>query len=379
MKTVCESNMCSGCMACIEKCSKDAISIVDSIQAYNAVIDEKKCINCGVCKMVCPNKTQIKKIKPIEWYQGWAREKIRSRSSSGGAASAIIRLFIKNGGFVASCLFKDGEFVFEITNSIEEAKKFAGSRYVKSNPIGIYKKINEKLCVGEKVLFIGLPCQIAAAKKITKNPDNLYTIDLICHGSPSPKILEKFLKEYGSDIKQLKDVQFRTKNKYGLKQNDNKITFERTVDNYLLTFLKCISYTENCYSCKYATFERISDITLGDSWGTNLKSQEDKGISLILIQTEKGKVLVDNAELELKEIDIENAIENNHQLRKPSTMHPGRKRFLSMIKRRYSFKLATLMVLPKDVIKNDIKTVLIKMHIIKGVPRDEAKCSISKD
>ena len=103
--------------------------------------------------------------KPKWWYQGWADSEIREYASSGGAASAIIRTFIKNGGYVASCLFNSGKFVFEVTNEMAVARKFAGSKYVKSNPEKIYGKIQSLLRANQKVLFIGLPCQVAAVNQ----------------------------------------------------------------------------------------------------------------------------------------------------------------------------------------------------------------------
>lgn len=94
-------------------------------------------------------------------------------SSSGGVALAIISSFIQNGGYVASCLFKDGEFIFELTNDLEMSKKFAGSKYVKSNPNGIYLKIKERLKT-DKVLFIGLPCQVAAVNNYIRIKKLIY-------------------------------------------------------------------------------------------------------------------------------------------------------------------------------------------------------------
>lgn len=152
MKTVCEKDKCNGCKVCLDICPKGCITIDDNIDKINAEIKEDLCINCKLCKRVCPNITKVKKQKPIMCKHGWADCKIRDESSSGGAASAIIRSFIQSGGYVASCIFEKGDFVFIITNKLDELEKFAGSKYVKSNPIGIYKKIEERL-KSEKVLL----------------------------------------------------------------------------------------------------------------------------------------------------------------------------------------------------------------------------------
>lgn len=364
MKTVCELNKCNGCMACSSICPKNCITIADSIYAMNAEIDESVCINCKLCERTCPNISKQEKMSPIEWKQGWAEKEIRSKSTSGGAASAIIRSFIQSGGYVASCLFKGGEFAFELTNNIKVAKKFAGSKYVKSNPEGIYKKVQERLKT-DKVLFIGLPCQVAALKNYIKNQDNLYTIDLICHGTPSSKLLEQFLSERGYKLKELKDVKFRTKTDMGLSVDGEKINLSRVMDDYLCAFLESIDYTENCYSCQFASLDRVSDVTLGDSWGTEYKDEENNGISLVLIQSEKGKELIDKSGLEFKDVDLDNAVAHNHQLSHPSILSPKRDKFLSLIKAGKSFKAAAFAVLPKMVIKQNIKLVLIKLHVLK--------------
>ena len=318
-----------------------------------------------MCERTCPNITNPEKTSPIEWKQGWAEKDIRSKSTSGGAASAIIISFIKSGGYVASCLFKEGQFLFDITNDLEVAKRFAGSKYVKSNPDGIYKKV-QKILKTDKVLFIGLPCQVATLKNYIKNTENLYTIDLICHGTPSVKLLDQYLGERGYSLKELKDVKFRTKTDMGLSVDGEKINLSRVTDDYLCAFLESIDYTENCYSCQFASLERVSDITLGDSWGTEYKIEEENGISLVLIQSEKGKELVDKSGLELKDVDLDNAVANNHQLSHPSILTSKREKFLSLIKAGKSFKKATFAVLPKMVIKQKIKLVLIKLHVLKN-------------
>ena len=196
MKTVCTKDNCTGCMACVESCPKNAIKIVDELDSYNAIINEEQCVNCDLCRKVCQNNRNVKFTQPIMWKQGWARDTlVRSSSSSGGVAQAIERAFVRTGGIVCSCAFEKGTFGFMFAESEKEVEKFKGSKYVKSNPSGIYKKIKEYLIAGRKVLFVGLPCQVEAVKCYVgeKLDNSLYTVDLICHGSPSPKVLDNLL------------------------------------------------------------------------------------------------------------------------------------------------------------------------------------------
>lgn len=364
MKTVCELNMCNGCMACVEKCHRNAITIKDDLKYYNALIDNKKCVDCGLCTKVCPRENDNDMSKPKWWYQGWADSEIREYASSGGAASAIIRAFIKNGGYVASCLFDSGKFVFEVTNEMAVARKFAGSKYVKSNPEKIYGKIQSLLRANQKVLFIGLPCQVAAVNQFIKDKTNLVTADLICHGTPSPYLLKKCLQEYGHDINTLTDINFRIKSLYELNRDGKPIAAFHTMDNYLIAFLHSYDYTENCYSCKFATLDRVSDITLGDSWGTELSGEVKNGVSLILCQSEKGKELIESAGLNLLDVDINNAISHNEQLNKPSKCSKSRDQFFENYNRYNNFGKALVKTAPGIVAKEKVKSIV--KYIVRG-------------
>lgn len=364
MKTVCELNMCNGCMACVEKCHRNAITIKDDLKYYNALIDTKKCVDCGLCTKVCPRENDNDMSKPKWWYQGWADSEIREHASSGGAASAIIRAFIKNGGYVASCLFDSGKFVFEVTNEMAVARKFAGSKYVKSNPEKIYGKIQSLLKANQKVLFIGLPCQVAAVNQFIKDKTNLVTADLICHGTPSPYLLKKCLQEYGHDINTLTDINFRIKSLYELNRDGKPIAAFHTMDNYLIAFLHSYDYTENCYSCKFATLDRVSDITLGDSWGTELSGEVKNGVSLILCQSEKGKELIESAGLNLLDVDINNAISHNEQLNKPSKCSKSRDQFFENYNRYNNFGKALVKTAPGIVAKEKVKSIV--KYIVRG-------------
>ena len=364
METVCNQNMCAGCMACLDICPKKAINIVDSVIANNAVIDTNRCVHCGLCYSVCPNKKPVEKYNPIEWYEGWTTSPMRKFASSGGMASALIRLFIEHGGYVAACMFQNGKFGFQLTNDLSEASQFAGSKYVKSNPAGIYEQINSKLKAGNRVLFIGLPCQVAALKNFVKTQDLLYTVDLICHGSPSPKILEAFLREKGMDITCVESIQFRQKASFGLRVGDRTLGLADVMDWYTYAFLTALDYTENCYSCTYANLGRVADITLGDSWGSTLdESEQKKGVSLILCQTEKGRELLHNAELTLQPVDLEKAVAANAQLKSPSQMPKNRKKFLDNIQ--YGFDKAMAKSDPKVYYKKKLKAMLVRMKGIK--------------
>lgn len=267
--------------------------------------------------------------------------------------------FIKNGGYVASCMLNKGEFVFELTNSTQRAEQFVGSKYVKSNPKTIYIDIERKLQEGKKVLFVGLPCQVAALKNFSRNQDNLYTVDLICHGSPSPELLKMYLKEKSVDIEELEGLNFREKTSFGLRSVGKNNGFPRIVDMYTYAFLKSIDYTENCYSCRYASQSRVSDISLGDSWGSELSEEEKKkGISLVLCQTKKGEELLKKSNVELFDADITRAIQLNHQLEYPSRIPSSRMFFFENLEKGFDFAMKK--ILPKEYLKNEIKIILSK-------------------
>lgn len=320
MKTVCKLNKCVGCYACRDMCPKEAIYVKDDAESFNAVIDEKSCVDCKICEQVCQINHPLKKVKQVKWLQGWSKnENIRKLSSSGGIAAELSRTIIKEDGLVCSCLFEKGQFVFKLAQNMDQLKEFAGSKYVKSNPQGIYKQINNKLIEGKTILFIGLPCQCAAIKKATEKIKNgkLYTIDLICHGTPSLKLLDAFLKQYKYDLKKINSIKFRDKGKFALQKNEKNIVLPGTMDCYSIAFLNGLIYTENCYECVYADSKRITDLTIGDSWGTEL-SDAGKGVSLVLCNTEEGKKLVEKSNVYLTDVNIEKAIKSNPQLEAPT-------------------------------------------------------------
>lgn len=366
MKTVCNLDMCAGCMACIDICPVDAIKIIDRLSSYNAEIDQSKCINCNACHDVCPTNHRPVSLEAIQWKQGWAEEKIRGKSSSGGFATAIMNSFIQNGGIVCACTFSHGKFEFKFVDDIDKVRIFAGSKYVKSNPSGIYREILNNVKKGTKVLFIGLPCQVAGVKNyIGAFDEYLYTIDLICHGTPSPKLLNMSLEEYGYNLSEVQDIQFRNKGNFGISLDGTKILPQGVRDRYIMAFLAGLSYTENCYNCDYADRHRISDLTIGDSWGTDLIEEEKSGISIGISLTEKGIELLEQSNLELFDVDIESAIAANYQLQHPTTPPESKELFFSLVEKNRGFNYAVKMCFPKVCFRQDVKSVLTTLGIMK--------------
>lgn len=360
---VCDKDMCTGCGLCINICPVNAIELRDLMYSQNAVIDSEKCIKCNRCHLKCPQKVSLKTNKPIEWYQGWTdNSQDRKLSSSGGIAYALAKGIIKKGGFAVSCLLRDGKFTFLATQDEEELKNFRGSKYVKSDPKDVYKTIKQLLEVGNQVLFIGLPCQVAGIRRYIGEglDENLITADLICHGTPSIKLLKRFLEQYGINLEKVNTISFRRKGKTFSVSTDIKTIGPRQIyDRYTLAFLNELSYTDNCYNCKYACIDRVSDITLGDSWGSDLATEEERGISLILCQSKKGIALLRDSDIITKPVDLNNAIRNNHQLSRPSVPNKNRELFFQFLDRGKKFNKAVLLCLPKDCLRQSIKKVLL--------------------
>jgi len=174
-----------------------------------------------------------------------------------------------------------------------------------------------------------------------------------------------FLKEKGYDIKSMRNVKFRKKAEFYLFEENKSIELPSVRDRYTFAFLRSLCYTEICYSCQYATTKRVSDLTLGDSWGSELSVEEQKkGISLVLCQSEKGKELLSNAEIHLEDVDIARAIANNRQLNRPSEKPAEYESFYRTLEKKRSFSKAVAKCYPKDCFRQRIKALLIRTKII---------------
>lgn len=330
---ICEKKDCSGCFACYNICPRNAIEMKEDEFGYiYPVIDKKKCINCMLCHKTCPaNNKNTSFSKSMDVFALYNKNNHkRLESSSGGAASLFYEYILDNGGIAygVSNLFSDN-FSFIRVEKKEDIMKLKGSKYVHCYINDTYRLILDDLKNNKKVIFIGTPCQVDGLKNFLKKDYlNLYTIDIICHGVPSQKLLFDELKLQRIDFSKVNKIFFRSSNLFALKilDFDNKILFEKQADKipYYKNFLQGNTYRENCYSCRYARKERISDVTIGDFWGlskdSSIYDNESDGVSLVMVNTNKGKELFNNIRKEAKyeKRNIEEAAKKNEQLNRPA-------------------------------------------------------------
>ena len=298
---------CTGCGACYNICPKNAITMQADKEGFKyPVIDKEKCINCNLCEKICPvlNKVNSNTKETPEVLAAYTKnETERNSSSSGGIFYELANLILSNNGIVVGAGY-DEKFnvVHKIVYNKENLKELQGSKYVQSDTKNTYQETKEILEKGTEVLYVGTPCQIAGLKLfLQKNYDNLYTCDLICHGVPSPKIWQKYLSEYNGKIQ---NCYFRNKddgwNCFSMKivfENNKFKRFKMTKDDFIRLFLNNYTLRPSCYDCKFSKIPRIADISLGDFWGVEGKYPEfsdDKGISLVLVNSNKGQKLLED-------------------------------------------------------------------------------------
>ena len=212
MKIICETNKCCSCGACYAMCPVKAINMVkNEYGEEHPIIDEEICVNCKKCIKVCQANNTIDKKEPKKCYAAWAKEKdIYKKTSSGGLATLLGYEIIRNNGVVYGASVCDGRVKHIRVASEELLFLLSGSKYVKSDITNVYKDLKRDLDDGITVLFIGTPCQIASIKSaIGEMYENLYTIDLVCHGTPPTSYLYEYIDNLG--IKDYTDITFRKK------------------------------------------------------------------------------------------------------------------------------------------------------------------------
>lgn len=294
-----KSEVCCGCGACEQICHYSAICIVRNDEGFlYPQIDEKKCINCGLCNKVCPIENQPQGVMPKAAYvlMNKNNEELM-KSSSGGVFRLFADYVIKNGGCVAGCVLQDMQAVFRLTDKIHEIDDMQGSKYISSCPSNIYATIKEKLNNKQTVLFTGTPCQNAALiNYLNGKPENLITIDFLCHGMPSQKLFDKYIEYLESKYhKQITNFKFRDKEYRGWGHVESFYAGSKkhkdigSTSTFLYGYLKGYFNRYSCYRCPYKG-KRNTDFTMCDYWGVKKHHtipNTEKGVSAITINTTK--------------------------------------------------------------------------------------------
>ena len=375
-----DKNKCYGCGACKSICPKKAITFeLNDKGFYYPIIDKKKCINCGLCKKVCPIEKKLNRSNNQEIYALKNRNNhVRQNSSSGGFFNAISEYIINKNGYVFGVKFDENFKAIHFgTDKSEEIGGFRGSKYVQSDTLNTYNEVKMLLEKGKLILYSGTPCQIMGLKNFlfNKEYDNLITIDNVCHGVPSPKIFEQH-KQYLEDkyCSKITDINFRYKTKNRTQnmkikfQNEKEYFKTNADDKYYQLFQSDFILRDSCYTCKFSTMNRISDITIGDFWDFKdfLGDFDDKkGVSLVLLNSEKAKNIFDNikSNFEIKKSTLEDCFQPN--LKEPSKKNLKYEEFWQDYKKKgYIYVIKKYPQLPLKIkIKKLIKKILIFLNL----------------
>ena len=334
---------CCGCSACAQICPQKAISLVPDVLGFKyPMIDDKLCIDCGLCVKVCQFKTdyQTFEVRDPEIYAFRNKDEDQLlRSQSGAAFWTLAKSIIKEGGVVYGVGFADNfRVVHKRVTTLEALEELRGSKYVQSDVCNTFLETKNDLKQGLKVLYSGTSCQIAGLKAyVGKNlRKNLYSIDLVCHGVPSPKIWEEYLKVNPFIIKYNNQdvicIKFRDKEKGW---SSSVTSFSTKNNKYFSTSYSNIFYSglalrESCFLCPYTNFNRVSDVTVADFWGWDKVSdlfQDNKGVSLLMVNSDKGQYLLDMVRDEIYLISSDRKSCMQHNLSAPSVRNHLRSEF----------------------------------------------------
>lgn len=343
---------CSGCHACVGACPKQCIEMtIDNEGFLYPEVDKSVCVDCGLCEKACQAINPIKsKNTPTAYACYNTNDEIRMQSSSGGVFTLLAEMIIDKGGAVFGAAFDDDLNVCHICVESKEAlRKLRGSKYLQSIIGNTYKEAKILLDKGRYVLFTGTPCQIdGLLHYLNKEYDKLYTQDIICHGVPSPMVWHRYLEyqksAFGGEIDRETPPSFRRKDegwrRYSLSLcfTGSDKEYRQTLDKdlYMKAFLSNICLRPSCYSCHSKTLNRNSDITLADFWSIEKvlpDFSDDKGISLVMVNSKKGALLFDEIRNNLcfKEADINETIKYNSSVYKSVAMPKRRNRFLGKV------------------------------------------------
>lgn len=348
---------CSACGACLAVCPVEAIQMKESNEGFlYPAIEKDKCVQCGKCIQVCTLRLTEEKRVPMEAHAAVGRcYSLVKKSASGGVFASLAMQCVDEGWLISGAVMDRDGYTVQVYHTLAdcavEIARMQGSKYVQSDAWKCYKEIILAVRQGKQVLFTGTPCQVSAVKRLTGDPDNLITMDIICHGVPSLRMLNDYVeilsRRFRSKINQ---VIFRDKS--SRKSFCARIDVERSnrlkplyirahYMSYYQYFLEGSIYRDSCYSCPYACLERVSDITIGDYWGIEKHHGEDLAKrnppektdwSCILVNTPKGQAFLSKygVALEMYTSKALYVAETNQQLNMPSSMPEEREDLLRL-------------------------------------------------
>ena len=348
---------CSSCGACANICHHSAISMkLDSEGFYRPVIDEGKCVQCGICETTCPWNRTVENpneasVAP-QTIAAYAKDDpIRMQSSSGGIFTVLAEQILDKGGTVIGVAqLGKTHFGHIVVDNKSDLEKLRSSKYVQADTGFIYREVLSILKKGQKVLFSGTPCQVAALYAVLgskASTRNLYTVDIVCHGVPSVKVFEKYINEIEQSNKDsLKKIIFRDKQENGWKDysirhefnSGNHSSIPSTSSAYMKLMLSRICQNASCEKCLYRKLPRIADITLGDYWGIEKfhpQMDDNKGTSAVLLNTFHGEELFYSISSKIVQCDssIEKATLENPCISKSTKQHAKRAEFFTNLDR----------------------------------------------
>ena len=365
---------CTGCYACQNICPKDCINLVEDSEGFRyPQIDTDKCVDCHLCEKVCPIDKDIKNRNisvETHAYAGYAIDKeVRSASATAGIAYLCGKYIIEEGGVVFGVV---GDVLSAVIHtkatSIEELAPMRGSKYLQSEVGNVYRDVKAELQTGRQVLFTGTPCQIAGLYGyLGQQYDNLYTLDLICHGVPSPMVLKKYISELEAKMGSKLVAFYRDKDFMGWKpvhftyvlENGKKVTQKGWENPYNHAFITNIITRKSCQYCDYAQIPRVADVTVGDYIGGNKAKMHDinnEGLSMITVNSKKGSKLIQKLkdEVSLIEYPIEEAVKEGEHLGRSPKANIFRRTYFTLIKH-CSFDKVDRIIMPKNIVHKYVR------------------------
>lgn len=336
---------CCGCSACASACPKRCITMKSDNEGFlYPHLDKDTCIDCGLCEKVCNELHPFPQRSPLQvWAAINKDEEIRLKSSSGGIFHILAKMTIDDGGVVFGARFDENwQVVIDYAETMIGVEDFMGSKYVQARIENAYKNAKRFLIEGRKVLFSGTPCQVAGLKQfLRKEYDNLLTVDFICHGTPSPRVWGMYLDEVTDSCKFVKSISFRNKIngwkhlhfsvEYDPVTNATSLLSSAYQNQYMKAFLADLTLRPSCSSCSAKSGSSNSDITIADFWGiwnVNLDMYDDKGTSMLFINTDKGRQVLPSKELvKYSESDYAVALKYNKACAVSVVPNPKRKQF----------------------------------------------------